>query len=396
MPKIPSHQQKKRPSVTRPGKNGFPLDQKNPSVAVAPGKFERTHSLLPRGTKDHEQIREETRARGESFVAGVHIDIAHLLRGFHLTDNHADATENVEMVTPLMRPYGCGPVAPSNWVVLRTYQRIIEVRDETRMDDTGLAIGDRTFKRCYQLAQLELGSRGRGGGGGGGPSGPSGGLNTGVGFSDERAIAIFNSFRYVSDKLWHRYLFPFGTFLYRNPGTTSKTEANWKKWMLDTPRDTSHVMNPYSVTAADILYLCNTGGYLDRFLYLIGIILWARRNGVNLLHHLRSNRAKPGTCHKQNKLDQFYTLEKHLHVFGSIRLHLWVMESNKQDVGGNWTETMETLHRLNAQLTTEFGVDPNMIESHLKPMTIRSMATQLHGLKHFFSQAARVDEASST
>ena len=155
-------------------------------------------------------------------------------------------------------------------------------------------------------------------------------------------------------------------------------------------------MNPYSVTAADILYLCNTGGYMDRFIYLIGIIMWAKRNGLNLLHHMRPNHSKPGQCHKQNRLDHFYTLEKHLHVFGSIALHMWVMETNKQDVGGNWMETLETLHRLNVELTNEFGVDLNMIESHTKSMTIRAMNSNIMGLKQFFVKAARVSESIAT
>lgn len=61
--------------------------------------------------------------------------------------------DNTEMMTPLVRPYGCGPVAPADWLVLRTYQRIVEMRDEMRMDEDGLCIGDRTFKRRYQQAQ---------------------------------------------------------------------------------------------------------------------------------------------------------------------------------------------------------------------------------------------------
>lgn len=178
-------------------------------------------------------------------------------------------------------------------MVLRTYQRIVEVRDEIRMDDSGLAIGDRTFKRCYQLAQSEA-RRLRG----------SPNLT-------ERASTIEPAFRYISDKLWHRYLFPFGTFMYRMPANPGKMESNWKKYMLDTPRDCNLLMNPYSVTAADILYLCNTGGYMDRFIYMIGIIMWAKRNGLNLLHHVRPKHNDPSACHKQNKLDHFYTLEKH-------------------------------------------------------------------------------------
>ena len=53
------------------------------------------------------------------------------------------------------------------------------------------------------------------------------------------------------------------------------------------------MINPYAVACADILYLCNTGGYLERFVYIVGIIMWAKRNGVNLLQqHSRKNSLK--------------------------------------------------------------------------------------------------------
>lgn len=70
------------------------------------------------------------------------------------------------------------------------------------------------------------------------------------------------------------------------------------------------------------------------------------------------------------------------------------METNKQDVGGNWSETLETLSRLYTQLTTEFGVDPNMVESHLRPMTIRTLTGPVNTLRLFFPRAAMVDETT--
>ena len=172
--------------------------------------------------KNDEQAREINRDKGISYVAGVYIEFTNLLRDFHIENKDpVDMADKIEMVTPLMRPYGCGPVAPDSWVVLRTYQRIVEVRDEIRMDDSGLAIGDRTFKRSYQLAQAEA-RRLRG--------------TTDLA---ERALTIEPAFRYISDKLWHRYLFPFGTFTYRMPSNVGKLENNWKKYMLDTPRDST-------------------------------------------------------------------------------------------------------------------------------------------------------------
>lgn len=55
------------------------------------------------------------RERGISYVAGVVIDLANLLRDFKIENNDpVDMADKIEMVTPLMRPYGCGPVAPSH------------------------------------------------------------------------------------------------------------------------------------------------------------------------------------------------------------------------------------------------------------------------------------------
>ena len=49
--------------------------------------------------------------------------------------NPKEIADNVEMLVPLIRPYGCGPVAPSNDLVLRTYDRILEVRNEMRFTE---------------------------------------------------------------------------------------------------------------------------------------------------------------------------------------------------------------------------------------------------------------------
>lgn len=267
-----------------------------PKAATRNGKLANS-SCLPRSirlTANNKDDRESKRESGTSYVAGKEIDIGGLLAHFHVNEaDPVDMADKIEMVTPLMRPFGCGPVAPSRWLVLRTYQRIIEVRDETRMDDNGLAIGDRTFKRCYQRAQRELVDEKM--------------LHESV---LDRAGTVEPSFRYITDKLWHRYLFPFGTFIYQVPTNGGKFETNWRKYMLSAQRDNHLVMNPYSVTAADVLYLCNTGGYLDRYLYLIGIILWAKRHGVNLLMHVRPKHSRPGACHKASRLDRFYTLPR--------------------------------------------------------------------------------------
>lgn len=307
------------------------------------------------------------RMRGISYVAGKELAIKQLLGGFWPTDNVADDIRRIEMITPFIRPHGCGPVAPQDWLVLRTYAKILEMRDETRMDDAGLAIGDRTFKRCYQTAMEDMAST------------PGAASN-----ASKKAEIIQAAFRPIMDKMWHRYLFPFGTYSIKaNTTGNSKYETDFKKNMSV---NSKAMMNKYSVTAADILYLCNTGGYMERFIYIIGVIMWAKRHGFNLLHHRHSTNSI-------NKLDEYYTLEKHLHVFGSILLHQWVMESNKLDVGGNWGDILVALQGLLSEAISDFGLDKNTFESRVKDLTIKSVNGSFSDITSHFNKAVRIQEA---
>lgn len=308
------------------------------------------------------------RSRGISYVAGKQLSIKDLLNGFRPTDNVAEDIKKIEMITPFIRPHGCGPVAPQEWVVLRTYTKILEMRDETRMDDAGMAIGDRTFKRCYQRAMEEMA-----------------GLSGSAANATRKAEIIQAAFRPLTDKLWHRYLFPFGTYAYKsNTGGISKYETDYRKFMSVCPKS---IMNKYSVAASDILYLCNTGGYMERFIYIIGVIMWAKRHGFNLLHHRHSTTSI-------NKLDEFYTLEKHLHVFGSILLHQWVMESNKLDVGGNWGDILVALQGLLSEAIGDFGIDKNTFEARVRDLTIKSVNGGITDLMTHFSKANRIQDNS--
>lgn len=58
-------------------------------------------------------------------MAGKQLPIKELLNGFWPTDNVSEDIKQVENVAPFVRPYGCGPVAPSEWLVLRTYMNIL-------------------------------------------------------------------------------------------------------------------------------------------------------------------------------------------------------------------------------------------------------------------------------
>ena len=164
-----------------------------------------------------------------------------------------ELADNVEMLIPLIRPYGCAPVAPSDDIVLRTYDRILEVRNETRFTELGLAIGDRTFKRCYQqalreIARYELASdslkKDADNGKFKGVRYVFNGTGTHAGIkypllrkANEKEVAdgvlrkpnyaVQKAFECIMDKHWHRYMFPFGCFFYSNP---CQNHAGWKEW----------------------------------------------------------------------------------------------------------------------------------------------------------------------
>ena len=261
----------------------------------------------------------------------------------------------------MIRPYGCAPVAPQDWVVLRTYARIVEMREGTRMDDNGVVLCDRDVKRFYQSGGRPAPPPDPGGQAearGGERDRPSF-LDRGAPGTVARVAIIEMSFRSMLDKLWHRYMFPFGTFMYNTPpASAGKTETTYRETLQAGRTDAKHVINPYSVALADILYLCNTAGYLERFAYIMCVILWAKRENCNLLHHRRYHGTE---VRRLSRLDQFLTLEKHMHLFGSIWLHIHVMQSNKEQVGGNWNEMVQNLESLGNQLAAEFNVNRDLV-----------------------------------
>ena len=324
-----------------------------------------------------------------------------------------EIADGVEMLVPLIRPYGCGPVAPSDDMVLRTYDRILEVRNEMRFTELGLAIGDRTFKRCYQQAcrdkarylnasdamQKDADKAGYKGvrfvfdntkHTSDGVTYP-GIRRAGTGEVPDGVLrkpeyAVQKAFEYLSDKNWHRYMFPFACFFYEKAPKTGM----WKDWTagLVCGRNEDYSVNPYSVTAADVLYLCNTIGYLERYIYIIGIILWAKSYGCNLLRFA----SRPGCNTKDTHFRRFVTLERHFYMFGSIHMHRRVLEANRQDVGGNWDEVMERLELLETTCCQNFSVPKNTLSSDFDNTIIRKTRTNLTMLAQVFPKCGKISD----
>ena len=309
---------------------------------------------------------------GASYVGGHAINLNTLLEGFEPDVDLAASVKEIEFIPPMIQPYGCGPVAPADWVVLHTYNRIIEMRHGTRMDDQGLVLSDELFNYCYQEAFRELNRKQ-------------------VSSPQERSEIIEGHFRILTPQLWHRHLFPFGTYAYAN---TSSMDTSIRQ-TLHMGRDASkHMINPYSVSHADILYLCNTSGYLDRYMRIIAILLWAKREDTNLLIYRRFRSDKPTEMRSRSEtIDGFFTLERHLHVFGSIWLHIEVMRSNKQQVGGNWSEKLKELESWFHEMTTDFNVNRDVLERHIRHLTLRSMTGSLSGIQNFFRSTSHVSDS---
>lgn len=305
-----------------------------------------------------------------------------------------DVAGNIELLAPMVRPYGCGPVAPADWLVLRTYQKIVEVRDEIRFDEFGLCIGDRTFKRCYQQAMRDIArfnnapealqARAREAGPAGVPD-TSNPANPHARLRAE-AEAVQHAFKFLGDKNWHRWLFPFGCFFYEKRGTDGDGWSHWREGMANPTGAfrTDVCINPYSVTAADVLYLCNTVGYLERFTFIIGVILWAKQRGCNLLHHRKRG---------SSQFRRFMTLEKHLHVFGSIHMHRRVLQMNSQDIGGHWDEMLELLNDIESEMCSEFGVVKNSLARDFNNMIIERNRNSPAALVRVFPSCKTVGSA---
>lgn len=208
--------------------------------------------------------------------------------------------------------------------------------------------------------------------------------------SSDKVRIIEAAFRPIMDKLWHRIYFPFGTFLYT---VTAQMPEDFKKCMKGpcngSQGDGKHLTNPFSVSHADILYMMSTTGYIKRFTDLCGILVWAMKNGCNLLIHNRFGKRMKKM--KRNSLDQFYTLEKYLHVFGSIFLLDEVMEKNCLNT--NWELERGYIQKALKGLCEEFSItNTEIIRSSVKNMTVNVVEGSIVGIQNFFRQAHRISE----
>jgi hypothetical protein len=277
----------------------------------------------------------------------------------NMSDVHrASAIETTRPILPLISQ---GPHTYCyGYLVCNTACRIIEVRNETRWTENGIALGDRSFLRCYQQAERDYmqyilasdtlqreadkthyagvkvvfdGVESRGGHRY--PKLRKCGAN-------EHADAILRSpeyaaqkaFECMNDKHWHRWLFPYACFFYEKVPNTHQCWTDWKDTLL-TGRSNQHYINPYSVADVDVRHLVNYPGYLDRYMFNMSIVTQLMvRFHFNVLQCYRL----PGCPCGDHTFRRFLTLERYFYVFGSIQMHNKCTWGTYADSAGPWTE----------------------------------------------------------
>jgi hypothetical protein len=354
---------------------------------------------------------------------------------------------------------GCGPIADVKWLKLGTTDRIMALRDELAMTAEGWVGGDRTWRRCKMRAELDIArynelttdmkAKVDKEGWYGLPNEKHKYPDYRLQLNDVENIqkplvivrspkyAILKAFASILDKSWHRYMFPFGCYfitrnetidntlahdettkhvMYGNNGVRLEQQGAGRdpprtdlvdEWVRDFAgtqpgQDMGVVINPCSVTAADILYLCNVRGYIDRLLYTLLVIDWAKEHGVNLLIHRRVQEGVRGDSRRDydgdsnrglSAMQQFISLEKHLFVFGCIHNHLETIRNNYNFVGGYWDDKIKQLKHIYESLQARFQITPGTLDAELRPFLVQEATPESKGrLATVFKNTSKVSE----
>lgn len=326
--------------------------------------------------------------------------------------------KHTEMQIPLRMPMGCGPVACGSWFKIGNTEKIVGMRDQILMNEMGVTLGDQTFKRCYQRAYQEIKryerlsdsekkqcAEARRAGIEDPNRNPT---RRYIPELDERSgklkpvrrirtpyWAIVCAFGHILDKHWHRYLFPFGCYWLDRGSAGDASSQGWKEWLSDMPKKNNLVINPHSVTCADILYLCNTVGYLERLIYVAVIILWAKGHGVNLMIHGIPRSARldmEDRGHDGSAYDQFISLEKHMFVFGCLHNHRSTLSENKMYVGGNWANEIMALENVEKKMYRAFGINNGELKNDFERFMIRDIKGNASALTTVFKRSQTISD----
>ena len=307
---------------------------------------------------------------------GQIVDVAKIVH-----DNPEAIPEIMELVFPMLNYIGPAVrmLPSSGYLQLGTYCTILDVRRECRPALQGMALGDRTFKRCYQNALRDLNRYRMASDSLQKEAHKAGYVGVNIVFdgteahnggsyprirranANERADAVLRAPRFAAmkafdifnDKPWHHWLFPFGCFFYENMPTSD----GWKTWsdfMLQ-GRNTNYLISPYSVTSLDVKFLLMCPGYVERFEYLVSIIVFLKKEmNYNILQCHRLPSCVPSDA----TFRRFLTLERYFYLFGSIWMHFGESKSNVVETGCPAAHRKE-FSRLWIMVCAAFTEEPN-------------------------------------
>lgn len=207
--------------------------------------------------------------------------------------------------------------------------------------------------------------------------------------------AIRNAFQRLLCSFWHLYLFPFGCFFLDCGENNRPSEVSpWREWsdgMVRYPMNPSHMINPYSVTCADILYLCHTQGYVERLGDLLGIIAWAKHCGVNLLMHEDRSDNQFGTMPRPD-FNHYASLEKHMYMIGCLNTHISILTDMNHFYGGTYGHAINILMNAEREIRKAFNFEPDSYRAVTNRFIVRKMPGDMRMLHDCFPQASKVGE----
>ena len=245
-----------------------------------------------------------------------------------------DPKAKVEAVKRIMRPYGCSPIGPLSWMALRTYDLIIETREQMIPNRNNMNVGDQFMKRLQlelhtcvknQPATMKLKEVVHKGANISNLVEGKNNKNTRKMFRIFARSLFDNLIRPWSKSNWHLWLCPIGPYI-----------------VDECARDS--VLNlPYAVCWADIVYLFHCSNYHERFCGVYSTIVQFMRAGVNILIDMD---------------DYWLTYMRYVHVFSSLYIHIQVLEKYSSRIGGNWGDIIRSLRDLQKILHTEWEMDP--------------------------------------
>ena len=232
------------------------------------------------------------------------------------TDSFSGLKEDMPSI---IRPTGCAPIGPVNWMALRTYDRIIETREEQRPSYSLETIGCRTIARCWQRGCAIAKEYER--------NDQSDALY-GSNWRKERLKRLTHVISHIRSGHWHMWMFPIGPIVF--------TECNDKSTNIPI----SEFSRPYWVCWADVVYLFHCRHYISRFMNVYHMIIWFMEHDANLLY-------VPN--------DEQMTALRYTYAFASLHLHIQIIAKQNRDIGGMWSETLDHLRNLQKVLHRRFA-----------------------------------------